>query len=178
MIHPQNHKGVQENAELFNELLPFAKDYGIKLATENMWKWDFEKDQSVFAACATSESFKEHLETVNSEYLVACLDIGHAEMRGSGSGAVQMIHALGSRLQAVHIHDNDRWRDYHQIPFSMDIDFSSVMKALREIGYSGYLTLEAYNFLTEYNKDNILQGLEKMAASARRLSDIYEEAED
>ena len=28
VIHPDNNKSAQENAEMFNELLPFAKDYG------------------------------------------------------------------------------------------------------------------------------------------------------
>ena len=51
-------------------------------------------------------------------------------MRGSGDGAVNMIRALGNRLAALHIHDNDRWHDSHQIPFSMDIDFVATVDAL------------------------------------------------
>ena len=74
---------------MYLELLPFAKECGVKIATENMWNWDAQKDESSFAACATSESFLAHLDAVNDDYLVACLDIGHAEMRGSGSGAAE-----------------------------------------------------------------------------------------
>lgn len=37
VIHPDNLKSPKENAEFFLELLPFAKDYGVKIATENMW---------------------------------------------------------------------------------------------------------------------------------------------
>lgn len=116
---------------MYLELLPFAKDCGVKIATENMWNWDDAKDESCFAACAISESFIEHIDAVNDPYLVACLDIGHAEMRGSGSGAANMIRALGHRLQALHIHDNDRWHDSHQIPFSMSIDFAPIAAALK-----------------------------------------------
>ena len=133
IIHPDNYLSAQENAEMYFDLLPFAKECGVKIATENMWGWDTEKDQSSFAACATSASFNEHLDIVNDDFFVACLDIGHAEMRGSGEGAANMIRALGNRLQALHIHDNDCWHDSHQIPFSMSIDFDAVVKALKDI---------------------------------------------
>lgn len=175
VIHPDNDKGYKENAEMYFELLPFAKECGVKIATENMWNWDDEKNQACFAACATPESFCAHLDAVNDEYLVACLDIGHAEMRGCNTSAVEMIRALGYRLQALHIHDNDKWEDLHQIPFSMNIDFKNVVKALKEIGYSGYLTLEADNYLRGYTKDNLLDGLKDLAASARKLADMFEE---
>lgn len=174
IIHPDNKKSAQENAEMYNELLPFAKDHGVKIATENMWNWNNEKDESTFAACSTSESFIEHIDIVNDDFLVACLDIGHAEMRGSGSGAVNMIHALGNRLQALHIHDNDKWHDSHQIPFSMSIDFDAVVKALRDINYQGYFTLEADRYLQVFHEDNIAAGIKNMAVCARKLADMFE----
>ena len=136
IIHPDNNKNHEENAQMYLELLPFAKEHNVKIATENMWNWDNEKGHSSFAACATPESFCAHIDEVNDEYFVACLDIGHAEMKGSQTSAVQMIKALGNRLQSLHIHDNDKLHDSHQIPFSMDIDFVSVVSALKEIKYS------------------------------------------
>lgn len=174
VIHPDNDKSAQENAEMYLELLPFAKECGVKIATENMWNWDDAKDQSSFAACATSESFNEHLDAVNDDYFVACLDIGHAEMRGSGSGAAAMIYALGGRLQALHIHDNDQLHDSHQIPFSMSVDFNSVVKALKDINYKGYLTLEASNYLKSFSSDNVFEGIKNLAAADKRLADMLE----
>ena len=174
IIHPDNNKSAQENAEMYNELLPFAKEHGVKIATENMWNWNDEKDESTFAACATSESFVEHIDVVNDDFLVACLDIGHAEMRGSGSGAVNMIHALGNRIQALHIHDNDKWHDSHQLPFSMQIDFDAVVKALKDINYQGYFTLETNRYLNDYNEENIFAGIKNMADCARKLADMFE----
>lgn len=174
IIHPNNGKSAEENAVLFMELLPFAKKCGVKIATENMWSWDKEKNRSSFAACATGEDFKKHIDTVNDDFLVACLDLGHAEMEGSGDGAVNMIHTLGHRLQALHIHDNDRIHDDHQIPFSMNIDFLPIVKALKEIGYKGYFTLEADAFMKPYNKNNAFEGVKKLQESARRLADEFE----
>jgi len=174
IIHPDNDKSPEENAEMYFELLPFAKDCGVKIATENMWNWDDENDHSSFAACATPESFCRHIDVVGSDHLVACLDIGHAEMKGSDTSAVEMIYALGQRLQALHIHDNDLWHDSHQIPFSMDIDFVKVADALREIGYSGDVTLEADQYLHSFTVDTVLCGLKNLAASAIRFKKMLE----
>jgi sugar phosphate isomerase/epimerase len=174
IVHPDNYKSAEENAEMYLELLPFAKEHGVKIATENMWNWDNEKDESSFAACATAEDFVKHVDAVNDDFLVACLDIGHAEMRGSGEGAVNMIRALGHRLQALHLHDNDQWHDSHQIPFSMNIDFVAVVKALKEIGYSGDFTLEADCYLRKFTAETALEGIKDLAESARRLAEMFE----
>lgn len=174
IIHPDNNKSAEENSEMFLELLPFAKQCGVKIATENMWNWNVVKNRSSFAACATGEDFKKHIDIVNDEYFVACLDLGHAEMEGSGDGAPEMIRTLGHRLQALHIHDNDRIHDSHQIPFSMDIDFEAVVRALKEIDYKGYFTLEADTFMRAYNKDNAFEGVKKLSESARKLADMFE----
>ena len=174
IIHPENDRSAEENAEMYLELLPFAKECGVKIATENMWNWDNEKGEACFAACATSESFLEHLHAVDDPSFVACLDLGHAEMKGAGSGAAAMIRALGSKLEALHIHDNDRIHDSHQLPFSMKIDFGEIVSALKEIGYGGYFTLEADAYLKKYAKDDVCKGVKKMAESAKRLAAMFE----
>ncbi len=174
VIHPMNAETAEKNAEMFRDLLEFAKPYGVKIATENMWFWDKEKDQSCFAACATPEDFCKHIDIVNDPFLVACLDLGHAEMRGSDTTAVEMIKKLDHRLGALHIHDNDKWKDSHQIPFSMKIDFPPIVKALKEIGYDGYFTLESDAYLKAFNTDNVFEGVKDMANAAKRLADMYE----
>ena len=174
VIHPDNFKSPEENAEMYLELLPFAKGCGVKIATENMWNWDSEKGHSSFAACATPKSFCDHIEVINDDFFVACLDIGHAEMKGSDTTAVEMIKALGDSLQALHIHDNDKLNDSHQIPFSMNINFNEIIKALKDIKYSGYFTLEADSYLKDYTEENAFDGVKKLAESARKLADMFE----
>lgn len=172
VIHPDNNKNALQNAEMYAELLPFAKECGVKIATENMWNWDKAKDESSFAACATPASFCEHVDVLNSDYMVACLDIGHAEMRGSNTSAVEMIKALGPRLQALHIHDNDQWHDSHQIPFSMNIDFNAVAKALKQVGYNGYYTLEADRYLSKYDENTVFEGIKELVAAAKKFEQL------
>lgn len=174
VIHPDNDSNAGKNAEMYHELLPFAKSCGVKIATENMFNWNGEKDESTFAACATSEDFLAHLQAVNDPYLVACLDIGHAELRSSGSGAVNMIRALGHHVQALHLHDNDLVHDSHQIPLTMSIDYPPIIRALKEIGYQGYFTLEASNAMQGYTAEQIPMRLAEKVASAKKLVAMFE----
>lgn len=173
VIHPDNNKDAQGNAEMYLELLPFAKACGVKIATENMWDWDNVKDQAAPAVCSSPQSFLEHLNAVNDDYFVACLDVGHAEMKGLNTNSVEMIRALSGKLQALHLHDNDLWHDSHQIPFSMRIDFEGIVKALKEIDYRGDFTLEADAYLGRYDKDTIFEGIKNLADSAKKIRDLY-----
>ena len=175
VIHPDNDKSPEENAEMYETLLPFARSCGVKIATENMWNWDHQKDQASFAACATPESFCRHIDILEDDYMVACLDIGHAEMRGVGTSAVEMIKALDHRLQALHIHDNDKWHDSHQLPFTMDIDFVPIAKALKEIGYKGFYTLEVGPYMNVYDKETVTEGLQNLAAAAKKFASMCTE---
>ena len=178
VIHPDNNSSPEVNAEFYMELLPFAKECGVKIATENMWNWTKANglDQAAPAACSDAESFNAHLDAVNDEHFTACLDIGHAEMKGLDTTAPQMIRSLDKRLQALHIHDNDRWHDSHQIPFSMEMDWVAIAKALKDINYQGELTLEADQYLNKFNSDNVFQGVCDLAKSARRLEALIKEA--
>ncbi len=173
VIHPNNYKSPEENAEMYLELLPMAKEYGVILATENMWGWDKETDTALPAACSSPESFVRHIDAVSDPYFTACLDIGHAEMEGVNTSAPEMIRALGSRLGALHIHDNDLHYDSHAVPFSMKIDFAAVISALKEVGYAGDLTLEAYHHCDKYTAETVYKGVEELAAAAKRFKSMF-----
>lgn len=176
IIHPGNKQTAEENAKLYLELLPFAREHGVKIAAENMFNREPETRRIIPAACSSPEDFIKHLELVNDPFLVACLDIGHAEIVGCQTSAPDMIRALGSRLQALHIHDNNKLDDCHQLPFTMEIDFEAAIRALREIGYRGYLTLEANSYLKGYTPLTIFEGVKIMADTAKRLSAMFENA--
>ena len=178
VIHPDNNSSPEVNAEFYFELLPFAKECGVKIATENMWNWTRENglNQAAPAACSHHDDFVAHLDAVNDGFFTACLDIGHAEMKGLDTDAPTMIRALGSRLGALHIHDNDCWRDLHQIPFAGSIDWNAVVKALKDVDYKGEFTLEADTYLQAFNAENIEEGIKNMADAARKLVCMFENA--
>ncbi len=178
IIHPDNFKSAEENAEMYNELLPFARACGVKIATENMWNWDSDKNEALPAACSHHDDFVKHIDTVNDEFFTACLDIGHAEMSGLGTSAPEMIRALGKRLGALHVHDNDLHNDSHLIPFSMQIDFEAVIKALREVDYRGDMTLECYAYLHCFcmnDGERVFEGVQNLANSAKKLVEMFNE---
>ncbi len=176
IIHPDNNKGPEENAEMYLELLPFAKEHGVRIATENMWNWNGAEDHAAPAACSHHDDFLAHIRAVDDPYFVACLDIGHAEMRGLGTTAAESIRTLGDSLQALHIHDNDCWHDCHQLPFTGSIDFAAVARALKEVDYRGYFTLECDQALRGYTAETAEQGIGCMAEAARRLVGMFLEA--
>lgn len=176
IIHPCNNDTAEQNAEMYFELLPFAKEHDVKIATENMWNWDGPNDHACRAACSHHDDFLAHIKAVNDPYFVACLDIGHSEMRGLDTSAREMILTLGEHLQALHIHDVDLHHDSHQIPFSQKVDFDTVIRSLKEIDYKGYLTLEADTYLKPFNEENVFEGMKDLANAAKKLADMYEKA--
>ena len=174
VIHPESFSTPEQNAEMYAKLLEFSKPMGVKIATENMWGWNSEKNRADFAACATPESFVAHVDALNDDYMVACLDIGHAEMMDD-TNAVELIKALSHRLKSLHIHDNDKWHDSHQIPFTMQIDFPPIVKALKEINYDGYFTLECDSYLKAFNAENVEEGVKNLSDSVKKLADMFDE---
>ncbi|MBR3934410.1 MAG: sugar phosphate isomerase/epimerase [Clostridia bacterium] len=174
VIHPQKLLTHEQNAQMYMEYLPFAKSCGVKIAAENIWIWDPENQRALHAACSTPQSFCDHIDAVGDDSFVACLDIGHAEMMGEGVSASKMIKALGKRLGALHIHDNDKRHDCHQIPFSMDIDFVSVVSARKKIDYKGYFTLESNDYLKNFTKDNVHIAVDDFAKAAKKLANMFD----
>lgn len=170
VVHPDNNKSAEENAEFYLRLLPVAKDLGIKIATENMWNWDEKKGHACAAACSHHDDFLRHIEAVNDKDFVACLDIGHAEMKGLDTSSVQMINTLKGHIQAIHIHDNNKWYDSHAMPYTMDIDFKPIIKALHDVGYKGYFTLEHLGSF-ENGAEEKMRG---MAEVARKMADEFD----
>ena len=77
-------------------------------------------------------------------------------------------------MQALHIHDNDLLNDSHALPFTMKMDFEAIVRALREINYRGYFTMEADQHMNGYTKENAFEGVKKLADTARKLADMFE----
>ena len=105
---------------------------------------------------------------------MACLELGHAEMAKLNTSAEQIIITFDEHLQALHIHDNDHKNDSHQIPFSMNMNFESIAKNLKRIGYNGFLTLEADSYLSKFNTDSVFEDIKNLCTSAKRFSKLME----
>lgn len=141
VIHPIIEYSFNQNIEFIKKFIPLAHKFKIKLLIENIWGRD-EKGEPAPMCTSTPKDFVRFIDTLNDKYVAACLDIGHAEMSNMHTSAPEMIHALGRRLQALHIHDNNRYHDQHQVPYTNQIDFEKILIALKEEGYKGNVTFE------------------------------------
>ena len=174
IVHPNQHLTYIEgnnaeilksiNYEFYNSLIPYCREFGIKVAVENMWQYSKPCEHIVDSVCSRSAEFKDYIDTLNSGYITACLDLGHCGL--VGLKAEDFIRELGhDRLCALHVHDNDFKRDCHVIPmtpFVGKMNWEEICKALADIRYSGDFTFETdYSFsnVNEYNVEAVLHYL-------------------
>jgi sugar phosphate isomerase/epimerase len=115
-----------------------AADRGIRLCFEN-----FEREHISV----------EELQTVFDAIpdLGFTLDVGHGFM---GAGNIDHIKLLISnfkdRLVNVHIHDNFGLKDDHLPLGAGKIDYASVVRELKAVGYNGNITLEIHSTDRDY----------------------------
>lgn len=129
---PHHEKDVQANIDYIKMLIPYAEKHGVRIALENM--------PNPYVPCGRIEELVECIDAVNSEYLVACLDVGHSTALGYDAG--DAVRMLGRRIHCLHIHDNDGRRDLHLLPYHGVTNWKHFTDALKEIGYCGTMSLE------------------------------------
>ena len=151
VMHPLHHfvhRGHEEeifnlNMEFYRSLIPYCKEYGIKVGVENMWGTDRRRNFIVHDTCSRKEEFVRYIDTLDSEYMVACLDTGHIGLPEQDDEVEDVILALGhDRLGALHVHDNTYKTDDHNLPFHGRLNWQNIPAALGKIDYRGDFTYE------------------------------------
>ncbi len=172
--HGNEKKSFDINMEFYQSLIPYCEKFGIKVCTENMWQRDPRRKYISHDACSSKEEFVKYIDTLNSEYITACLDVGHVGLPQQDDEASDFIYALGhDRLKALHIHDNDYISDAHMVPYMGKIDWVSIGKALGEIDYTGVFTYELNGKYIDTVDDEFLPvALKYVADIARHICDI------
>ncbi len=132
------------------ELAPLAKELGVTLCIENLY--DSLADRLTEGPCCDAKKAVERIDRINDEHkaevLGFCFDTGHANL--VHLDIADFLITLGGRLKTLHIHDNDGWRDLHQIPFAFTktrqnkaaTDWEGFIRGLGAIGYDGSLNFE------------------------------------
>ena len=82
------------------------------------------------------------LDNIESPRVGFCYDSGHDNCYYSKD---DLLDRHGSRLMALHLHDNDGAADQHLLPFDGSINWPVVMKKIAASGYTGSISLEADN---------------------------------
>ncbi len=170
------------NYEMFTKILPFAKKYGIKIATETFGdvhggeRIDFFGDMTEFIdsyerVCADGD---------NRDYFTICLDTGHTNKATKFQPNPQVpeaVRVLGERITVLHLNDNDSVYDQHLLPFvnayglDKTINWKDTIAALREVGYDGVFNMEL--FLPRYGYDVMPEFCRFAAAVLRNVLNNY-----
>lgn len=162
VVHPVQFSTDQKerNLELYRSLEPFAAEYGVRIALENMWgrKEIDGVNKIVPNVCSVASEFNDYFDSLNSSNFTTCLDLGHCGL--VGDDAASMIRDMNSRLGCLHIHDNDFIHDSHTLPYTMKMDWDSILNALGEVDYKGNFTYEADYFMKRF-PDDLLPACER-----------------
>lgn len=111
-----------------------------------------------------TEYLEFSLGHIASPHIGFCYDSGHHNCRTPHE---DLLSQYGSRLMALHLHDNDGSDDQHRLPFDGTIDWSTTMKAIANTGYSGATALEVMNW--GYENLTAEEFLQKAFERAKRL---------
>ena len=144
-----------------DELMPSLEKYGVLIAIENMAHENFELLGRVLA------DYPE--DRIGITY-----DSGHGNI-GAAQG-LDLLTPLRSRLQALHLNDNDTTGDLHQPPFYGTVDWNRMTDILADSGYrnrplSFELSIRNTPFFDKTKEPPVNQDPEKIRAF---LADAYE----
>jgi sugar phosphate isomerase/epimerase len=122
---------------------------------------DFAKNNNSILALENTEEDVGTLKTVFNKIseISFCLDIGHANLFAKENRSINLIKNFGKILKHIHLHDNvggDAEKFDLHLPIGAGrINFVPIFDKLKEIKYSGNITLEVYNPDKEYRKISI-----------------------
>ena len=156
------------NVAYYKSLIPLARHYGVKIALENMWQKEVKRKCICTDVAGFAKDHADLIDAIDSEWVVACLDVGHCSL--VGEEAEDTIRILGhDRLKSLHLHDNDYQGDRHTIPGLGQMNWENIMKALDDIKYDGEFTYEADAFLKGFEDGFYSKAVEFMVAKAKHL---------
>ena len=101
-----------------------AEKQGVTLAFENL---------------RSSTQLIRVMDTFGGEHIGFCYDSGHHH---GWCRDIPWLQLYGTRLSALHLHDNNAIRDSHSIPFTGTINWPDLSKELAGSPYTGAISLE------------------------------------
>jgi sugar phosphate isomerase/epimerase len=82
------------------------------------------------------------IDRLNHPRLGANLDIGHSQV--IGESIPEVVKLLNNRIWNMHVEDIPGRKHYHMIPGQGTLDWQALKRALEEIRYPNFLTVELY----------------------------------
>ena len=112
------------------EIVLFAKQRGVEVLLENI------------PNRLSSAEMLIHFNEVTHLNLNFCFDTGHAHIM---DGVEETFELMQSRIRSTHLHDNNGDADLHLPLGAGVIDMPGVVRAIRDSGYDGTITLEVFS---------------------------------
>jgi L-ribulose-5-phosphate 3-epimerase len=147
---------TRSHAEI-RKALPLAEEYQIKIAIENVW------NQFLLSPIEAAR----YVDEFQSPWVGWHFDVGNIINYGWPE---QWIRILNQRIAKLHIKEFSRskaqkeglWKGFDVELLKGDDDWPTVMKALDEVGYSGWA-------MTEQPGGDSLEGLKKLSSQFDRI---------
>jgi sugar phosphate isomerase/epimerase len=146
--NPYNSLGLDR----IKKIVEKAEKLGINIAMENL---------------RNLTNLEYVLEQIDSPCIGFCYDSGHHYRYYPDKDLLSMY---GSRLMALHLHDDGGMYNQHRLPFDGTIDWSIAMKNIAATGYSGATAIEAMNW--DYKDLSAKEFLKEAFERAKRLEVI------
>ncbi len=134
--------------ELFSKSLPYAKQYGVKIATETFGNTSKYNTCDFFGRLHNFTRAYKDIQALGEykDWFSVCIDSGHTHIAThfDNPDVPEFIRKVGSEIEisALHLHDNDSYSDQHNIPHGGTIDWIDTLSALEEVGYKGVYNVE------------------------------------
>lgn len=143
--------------EQIRKAVPLAEELGVKIAVENVW------NQFLLSPLEAAR----YVDEFNSPAVGWHFDVGNIINYGWPE---QWVRILGKRIQKLHIKEFSRkrrdkeglWKGFDVALLEGDDDWPSVMKALDEVGYSGWA-------MTEQGGGDTPEGLKDLATRLGKI---------
>lgn len=136
-------RALEENIRWLKRLCGIAEQYGSGIAVENLPTFPDRPDAPFFSSLVEDQCAL--IDGVDHPLLGACWDFGHANLNLQHRDKTQreLLNILGQRVKIVHAHNNYKTRDSHLPPSIGFVDWADAIAGLRDIGFSGYFSLES-----------------------------------
>jgi len=125
-------KAYERSQEMLGTLTSVAESCKVNIAIENIWN----------KFLLSPIEMRRFVDELNSDYLGVYFDVGNIILTGYPE---DWIRTLGKRIKKLHFCDFKRGSaslaGFCDL-LEGDVNFPEVMKALKEIGYDNYLTVE------------------------------------
>lgn len=119
----------KRSQEQIRALIPDAEKYGVKIAIEEVWN----------RFLLSPIEFSRYIDEFASPSVGAYFDVGNVVEFGYPE---EWIRELGKRILKVHIKEYKKDKRFNYRLGEGEIDWFAVRSALREVGYSGWVTAE------------------------------------